>query len=69
MCGRFTLWVQFGDLIKAFPGIEFPEALPARYNIAPTQPVLAIPNDEEQRAVRFQWGLVPFWAKDPSIGI
>jgi putative SOS response-associated peptidase YedK len=68
MCGRFTLWVQFGDLLKAFPGIEFPEALPPRYNIAPTQAVVAIPNDGERRAALFQWGLVPFWAKDPSIG-
>lgn len=68
MCGRFTLWVQFGDLIKAFPGVDFAEPLPPRYNIAPTQQVVAIPNDEPQRATLFQWGLVPFWAKDPSIG-
>ena len=68
MCGRFTLWAQFGDLLKAFPGIEFVEALPPRYNIAPTQQVVAIPNDGEKRAALFRWGLVPFWAKDPAIG-
>ncbi len=41
-----------------------------RYNIAPTQYIAAIRNDEEENAelVSFRWGLVPFWAKDPSIG-
>ncbi len=68
MCGRFTLWVQFGDLLKAFPDFEFPGALPPRYNIAPTQDVAAVPNDGLNTVNLFHWGLVPFWAKDPSIG-
>ena len=44
--------------------------LKPRYNIAPTQFVAAIRNDAEENAelVSFRWGLVPFWAKDPSIG-
>jgi putative SOS response-associated peptidase YedK len=68
MCGRFTLWVQFGDLLKAFPDFEFPEALPPRYNIAPTQQVAAVPNDGQMQVRFFHWGLVPFWAKDVAIG-
>ncbi|MGC9521880.1 MAG: SOS response-associated peptidase [Anaerolineae bacterium] len=68
MCGRFTLWLQFGDLIKAFPDLKFPEKLPPRYNIAPTQQVAVVPNDGDKAIRFFQWGLVPFWAKDPSIG-
>ncbi len=68
MCGRFSLWVQFGDLLKAFPEFTFPETLSPRYNIAPTQPVAAVPNDGKKRVRTFRWGLVPFWAKDPSIG-
>lgn len=45
------------------------EARP-RYNIAPTQDIAAIrEGDNEQRElVMLRWGLVPFWAKDPSIG-
>ncbi len=62
------MWLQFGDLIKAFPDLEFPEAVPARYNIAPTQDVAVVPNDGEKRVQFFRWGLVPFWAKDPAIG-
>jgi putative SOS response-associated peptidase YedK len=41
------------------------------YNIAPTQPVLTI-RQEACEPVRklstMRWGLVPSWAKDPSIG-
>ena len=68
MCGRFSLWVQFGDLLKAFPDFEFPEALPPRYNIAPTQQVAVVPNDGEKEVRFFHWGLIPFWAKDAKIG-
>jgi putative SOS response-associated peptidase YedK len=70
MCGRFTRWLQFGDLVKAFPDFVFPEpaAFMPRYNIAPTQPVAVVPNDDSRAVQFFRWGLVPFWAKDPSIG-
>jgi len=39
-----------------------------RYNVAPTQPVLAIrQSDERRRAlVRLRWGLVPAWSKGPD---
>jgi len=42
----------------------------ARYNIAPTQYIAAIRNDGEdgRELTMLRWGLVPFWAKDPSIG-
>jgi putative SOS response-associated peptidase YedK len=40
-----------------------------RYNIAPSQQILAITQeDEERKANLFRWGLIPFWSKDPSIG-
>jgi putative SOS response-associated peptidase YedK len=39
-----------------------------RYNIAPTQPVLVVPNDGTSQADFFVWGLIPSWAKDPTIG-
>lgn len=43
-------------------------AFAPRYNIAPTQPVAVIAGDAPDRIQFFQWGLIPFWAKDPSIG-
>jgi putative SOS response-associated peptidase YedK len=36
--------------------------------VAPTQPILAIPNDAKNEASFFLWGLIPSWAKDASIG-
>jgi putative SOS response-associated peptidase YedK len=39
-----------------------------RFNIAPSQPILAIPNDGRNAGDFFAWGLIPMWAKDPSIG-
>ncbi|UCF29428.1 MAG: SOS response-associated peptidase, partial [Chloroflexota bacterium] len=46
----------------------FPEDFPPRYNVAPTQPVAVVPNDGTNRLDFFNWGLIPFWAKDPKIG-
>ncbi len=68
MCGRFTLTVNPADLQDAFSNYSFPEKFSPRFNIAPTQPVLAIPNDDKFKADFFVWGLIPMWAKDPSIG-
>lgn len=68
MCGRFTLTVDPRDLLDAFPGISIPDEYHPRYNIAPTQPVAVITNSGDNKLQYFQWGLVPFWAKDPSIG-
>ena len=68
MCGRFTLTVDPAELRDAFTGTDFPEQFAPRFNIAPSQPILAIPNDGQNRASFFVWGLIPSWAKDPSIG-
>ena len=68
MCGRFTLTVDPAELKDEFGGADFPAKFEPRYNIAPTQPILAIPNDGRNKADFFVWGLIPSWAKDPEIG-
>ncbi|HBX68987.1 MAG TPA: hypothetical protein DEH25_06305 [Chloroflexi bacterium] len=69
MCGRFTLTVDPADLQEAFPWVAFPQqSFQPRYNIAPSQPVAVIANTGDNKLDFFTWGLVPFWAKDPSIG-
>ena len=68
MCGRFTLTVEPADLQNAFPEFIFPTQVAPRYNIAPTQPILSLPNDGTNRADFFVWGLIPSWSKDPTIG-
>ncbi|MEK7808669.1 MAG: SOS response-associated peptidase [Chloroflexota bacterium] len=72
MCGRFTLTLDPSQLQDLFglTGMP-PPVLAPRYNIAPTQPVAAIIlNDSSQRELtHFQWGLIPSWSKDPSMGM
>ncbi len=68
MCGRFTLAVNPADYAEDFGQAEFPTQFQPRYNIAPSQPVLAIPNDGKNAGTFLLWGLVPSWAKDPEIG-
>jgi len=68
MCGRFALTIDPADLQDAFPEFIFPAQAAARFNIAPTQPVLVLPNDASNKADFFVWGLIPSWAKDPEIG-
>ena len=70
MCGRFTLFEADQILSREF-SVHVPLSLGPRYNIAPSQPVATIrisPATGEREMAIFRWGLVPHWAKDPSIG-
>jgi putative SOS response-associated peptidase YedK len=69
MCGRFAFYSPSEAAAALFGVSESVEVHP-RYNIAPTQFIAAIRNGEnrERELVMLRWGLVPFWAKDPSIG-
>jgi putative SOS response-associated peptidase YedK len=70
MCGRISLSTPPAELEEEFELPELPLDYRPRYNIAPSQPVLAVVANArgERQADFFRWGLVPFWAKDPSIG-
>src|SRR5262245_14753361 len=70
MCGRYTLRTPAKQIADTF-GVLFNFDLPARYNIAPSQPVAAIRMDAVTRTrelAMLKWGLVPDWADDPSMG-
>lgn len=52
-------------------GISIDQAIQPRYNIAPTQQVPIVrssPVDNIRHLDILKWGLIPSWAKDPSIG-
>lgn len=68
MCGRFSLTSKGQRLRERFGLTEGPDEIAARYNIAPSQPVLVIPNRRQRLLRPARWGLVPQWARDPSIG-
>ena len=68
MCGRFTLTLTPDEIARVLALDVVPAEAEPRYNIAPTQRVLAVTSEEPRAAVWLGWGLVPSWAKDPSIG-
>jgi putative SOS response-associated peptidase YedK len=67
MCGRFTLTIDINTIAKTFGVAPSLEAAP-RYNIAPTQEVVSILSNGTAHLDWLQWGLIPSWAKDASIG-
>lgn len=68
MCGRTTVTITPEDLRQTF-GYVVPVGYRPRFNVAPTQNQLALADREGETAFcTFRWGLVPFWAKDHSIG-
>jgi putative SOS response-associated peptidase YedK len=70
MCGRFALDAPAEALATLFDLPEAPVLAP-RYNIAPTQPVGIVRATQDQSGREWalvMWGLVPSWAKDPTIG-
>lgn len=69
MCGRFGLFVTPELLEEYFALAHPPDALPPRYNIAPGQVAAVVRERDGSRVLdNLHWGLVPYWAKDPSIG-
>ena len=73
MCGRYTL-SKPGDALEELgvPLAELDglggELRAPRYNIAPTQEVLAVRRREaegELRVSALRWGLIPGWSKRP----
>ena len=69
MCGRYSLATDIEELSGRFDFKATVLTFLERFNIAPTQQVLTISNDgSDNQAQLMQWGLIPFWAKDPKIG-
>lgn len=70
MCGRYTNHTPakiYAQIFNAtLDGIE----TPPRFNIAPSDNVLAcrVDADGKRKLVTLKWGLIPFWAKEPKIG-
>ena len=75
MCGRYASVSGRPELLEAFSAADATagEPLEPDHNVAPTKPVPAILDRRGDagpvRQLRvLRWGLVPSWAKDPSIG-
>ena len=68
MCGRYSLKADLEDVQRRFEFLADELTYSPRYNIAPTQPVLAVTNGEGKKTSYMRWGLIPSWAKSASVG-
>jgi len=69
MCGRYTILHSQDAVAERFGVSPIPGLSTPRYNVAPSQGVPIIIEDQGARQqVLAHWGLVPFWARDPEIG-
>ena len=70
MCGRFVSSSPPDELAKYFDVDAVAEqVIEPSYNVAPSQDVfVVVETGGVRRLDRFRWGLVPFWAKDPTTG-
>ncbi len=70
MCGRYTL-IKKDRILEVLQNFTLKVNLAAeiaRWNIAPAQDILIATNRAQPTLEKARWGLVPPWAKDPSIG-
>lgn len=66
MCGRYTI-TSAPEVLRALFGYAEQPNFPARFNIAPTQPIPIVRLFEGKRQfVLVRWGLLPSWVKDPK---
>jgi len=68
MCGRFTLFSEINILQQEFGLGEILGDFRPRYNIAPSQNIAVVTDPIARKLEMCRWGLIPSWAKDPSIG-
>jgi putative SOS response-associated peptidase YedK len=72
MCGRIALFTPPAHLARFLDaalaaGLD-PEGTPS-WNVGPQRTLFGVSEHHEARVLdRYRWGLVPSWAKDPSIG-
>src|SRR6185369_1321793 len=64
MCGRFTLRDPNRIKLAHIDYLRDEDLIIPRYNIAPSQNVLTVREDRE--AAFLQWGLIPYWSKEPK---
>ena len=67
MCSRYSLALS-PEEVRAYFGYDDTPNFPARYNIAPTQPVavVCLDRDGARRFRLMRWGLLPYFVKDPK---
>jgi putative SOS response-associated peptidase YedK len=67
MCSRYSL-TSPPEAVRAYFNYKNEAEFPARYNIAPSQPVAVVRIDArgDRELALVRWGLIPAWVKDPK---
>jgi putative SOS response-associated peptidase YedK len=68
MCGRFTITKQVEDIENSFDVELDRELYKLNYNVAPTQDLPVVTNQQNKQVSFLKWGLVPSWSKDLKFG-
>ncbi len=69
MCGRFTFRKLSPAVMAGFGVAETAREPRLSFNVAPGQAVAVVVQEGDNRKLdTYRWGLVPAWAKDPSLG-
>ena len=68
MCGRFTITLEPTFFQQELDLGKVPSEWTPRYNVAPSQNIPVVRNPDTRNVEMLRWGLIPFWAKDKSIG-
>jgi putative SOS response-associated peptidase YedK len=69
MCGRFALVSDLTGIQEKFDIRKISAEFQPDWNVSPGQYIPAVIHREgHNELVSFLWGLIPSWAKDPSIG-
>lgn len=66
MCGRFFLRPDLDEILRVFDASvdDVDDLRSPRWNVAPTQQVLGVVDEDGRRLGWYRWGLVPSWWKD-----
>ena len=72
MCGRASLTRNETELEKRFGSTFYSEDIERynplpNFNIAPTQYLPVVTNNDPNHFNIFRWGLIPYWSKDSKI--
>ena len=66
MCGRYAI-TSAPEALRALFGYAEQPNFPARFNVAPTQPIAIVRLTEGKREFALvRWGFLPSWVKDPN---
>jgi putative SOS response-associated peptidase YedK len=68
MCGRYTQTTDLETLQRRFEFDSGGVTLEPRYNLAPGQEAPVVVEEGAKVLKPMRWGLVPYWAKEASIG-